>query len=250
MKNTRNVLVFIIVLFMFGIVGCSNDKGMTNEFATKKKSNTLSDKVDKEVAKKGNEDNKDKEEEKEDIVILYTNDIHCAVEGGIGYAGLMAYKKEVEKKAKYVSLVDLGDTLYGSEEKTKYEGEYIVDIMNKVGVDIASLGNHDIDGGMNTLQKLIRKSSAEYVGCNISYIGNKENKLVDLKPYIIKEYGEVSVAYIGVTTPRTKLLDKQSNLNEDGKCVYDFKGDPTDIEDKGEEFYKCVRGYVDECKDK
>ena len=38
------------------------------------------------------------ESENGNIVILYTNDVHCAVEKGIGYAGLAAYKKQMEEK--------------------------------------------------------------------------------------------------------------------------------------------------------
>lgn len=33
-----------------------------------------------------------------DIVILYTNDVHCAVDADIGYAGLAAYQKQIEQK--------------------------------------------------------------------------------------------------------------------------------------------------------
>lgn len=45
----------------------------------------------------------------QDIVILYTNDVHCAIDENIGYAGLAAYKKSQEAKTPYVTLVDCGD---------------------------------------------------------------------------------------------------------------------------------------------
>lgn len=41
----------------------------------------------------------------EDIVVLYTNDVHCGIEENIGYAGLAAYKKSTEQTYKYVTLV-------------------------------------------------------------------------------------------------------------------------------------------------
>ena len=49
------------------------------------------------------------DEKSNDIVILYTNDVHCAVDDNIGYAGLAAYKKEMQAAYNYVALVDCGD---------------------------------------------------------------------------------------------------------------------------------------------
>ena len=46
-----------------------------------------------------------------DIMILYTNDVHCAADDDIGYAGLAAYKEWCEEKTPYVTLVDCGDAL-------------------------------------------------------------------------------------------------------------------------------------------
>jgi 2',3'-cyclic-nucleotide 2'-phosphodiesterase (5'-nucleotidase family) len=45
-----------------------------------------------------------------DIVILYTNDIHCAIDDNEGLSGLSQYKKDVLKTTPYVALVDAGET--------------------------------------------------------------------------------------------------------------------------------------------
>ena len=42
----------------------------------------------------------------EDIVILYTNDVHCGIDENIGYAGLASYKKMMMEKTPYVALVE------------------------------------------------------------------------------------------------------------------------------------------------
>ena len=39
----------------------------------------------------------------DDIVILFTNDVHCAVDTDIGYAGLVAYRELVEQRTEYVA---------------------------------------------------------------------------------------------------------------------------------------------------
>ena len=98
----------------------------------------------------------------QDIVILYTNDVHCAVDGGIGYAGLAAYQEYMEQQTPYVTLVDCGDALQGDAIGAVSQGEYLVDIMNKVGYDFAVLGNHEFDYGMEQLAALWKKTEAQY----------------------------------------------------------------------------------------
>ena len=80
-----------------------------------------------------------------DIVVLYTNDVHCGVDDNIGYAGLALYKKEMLAQTPYVALVDGGDAIQGAPIGTLSDGGYLIDIMNKVGYDFAVPGNHEFD---------------------------------------------------------------------------------------------------------
>ena len=50
------------------------------------------------------------------IVILATSDVHCALDTNIGYAGLAAYRKQMEEQYNYVALVDAGDAIQGGVE--------------------------------------------------------------------------------------------------------------------------------------
>lgn len=111
------------------------------------------------------------DEKSNDIVILYTNDVHCAVDDNIGYAGLAAYKKEMQAAYNYVALVDCGDSVQGDVIGTLSKGEYLVDIMNEVGYDFASFGNHEFDYTLPQLQKLIDKAKYQYLCCNLTYTG-------------------------------------------------------------------------------
>ena len=81
----------------------------------------------------------------QDIVILFTNDIHCGVNDNIGYAGVALYKKEMLKETPYVTLVDAGDAVQGAPLGTLSEGEDIVAIMNEMGYEFAIPGNHEFD---------------------------------------------------------------------------------------------------------
>lgn len=177
-----------------------------------------------------------------DIVILYTGDVHCAIEENIGYAGLRAYVQAMREKTPYVTLVDCGDAVQGNYIGTISKGEYLVDIMNQVGYDLAVLGNHEFDYGMQQLSTLIDRANATYLGCNITYSGSGENALSAVKNYEILSYGDTRVAYIGVTTPATVTSSTPTYFMEDGAYVYDF-ADGAD----GQELYDCVQRNVDEC---
>lgn len=179
----------------------------------------------------------------EDIVVLYTNDVHCGIDENIGYAGLAAYKKLVESMTKNVALVDCGDAIQGDALGTVSKGELIVDLMNCVGYDYAVPGNHEFGYGMEQLSSLIGRSEATYLGCNITYTGKGTSLLSEVKPYEIKEYGGKKVAYIGVLTPASLTSSLPSSFKEDGEFVYGFCGE------SNEAFYSQVQKNIDACKE-
>ena len=90
----------------------------------------------------------------QEIIILYTNDVHCGVTDNIGYAGLALYEKQMKEETPYVALVDAGDAIQGAPIGTLSEGGDIVSIMNQVGYDFAIPGNHEFDYGMDRLLEL------------------------------------------------------------------------------------------------
>jgi 2',3'-cyclic-nucleotide 2'-phosphodiesterase (5'-nucleotidase family) len=83
-----------------------------------------------------------------DIKIIHTNDVHCGVQDAIGYDGLMLYKKQLLSKYNHVILVDAGDHIQGGTIGLITNGVGIIEIMNKVGYDVATLGNHEFDYGI------------------------------------------------------------------------------------------------------
>ena len=180
----------------------------------------------------------------QDIVVLYTGDVYCAVDENIGYAGLAAYKKQVEKETPYVALVDCGDALQGDAIGTISQGEYLVDIMNKVGYDFAVLGNHEFDYGMERLAELMEMSDAAYLGCNVDYTGSGENALSALQQYEIVDYGDTKVAFIGISAPESISQSTPAYfMDENGDIVYSF------CSDSGEALYSRVQETVDSCRE-
>ena len=179
---------------------------------------------------------------REDINIIFTTDIHCGVDDNIGYSSLSAFKNDLEKQNKYVTLVDCGDAIQGGYVGALTKGKYIIDLMNGIGYDLMVLGNHEFDYGMDILKDRINEFNGDVLSCNISYIGKYENKLSEVKSYKIINYGSTKVAYIGITTPRSLVDSSPVNFMEDNEYAYSL------CENDAQEFYKTIQDNIDASK--
>ena len=180
-----------------------------------------------------------------DVAILFTNDVHCGVTENIGYSGLVAYKDSLQRTAGSVILADVGDAIQGNFMGTLSKGGIIVELMNAVGYDVATLGNHEFDYGMPRLAELLNSSRVTYVAANLRYTGAGENPLKKLLPYKMVETTVGKIAFIGVVTPESYFSSTPTNFQENGKIVFQFK-ESNDA--KGREFYKSIQKTIDECK--
>ncbi|MBQ6518952.1 MAG: bifunctional metallophosphatase/5'-nucleotidase [Anaerolineaceae bacterium] len=179
----------------------------------------------------------------EDIVILFTNDIHCGYEDNLTFSAVAELKDFYETITPNVLLVDNGDAVQGDVIGAVSQGEYIIEFMNAAGYDYATLGNHEFDYGMEQLEKLIDMAEFQYVSANLTYNGNKVNKLKAVKPYAIHEFGDVKVAFVGASTPLSIATSTPSFFQENGEYVYDF-GYGMD----GEIMYSMIQDAVDSAR--
>ena len=177
------------------------------------------------------------EVEHQPVVVLYTNDVHCGIEDAIGYAGLAAYEKAYEKLGYEVILVDNGDAIQGGPIGTLSKGEYIIDIMNAVGYDIATIGNHEFDYGMDEFMSLREKAEFPYISANFCDL--EGNPILD--PYVIKELGGWKVAFVGASTPETFTKSTPTFFQDgEGNYIYSFcQGED------GANLYAAVQKAVD-----
>ncbi len=181
------------------------------------------------------------EERTRDITVLFTNDVHCAVDENLGYASLAQVKKELLEAGCEVILADMGDAIQGGPIGTISKGEYIVDIMNYVGYDVAVPGNHEFDYGSQRLMELAEKAEYTYVATNFKH--TETGKSV-FEPYKIIEKDGVKLAFVGVATPKTITSSAPVYFqNEEGEYIYSFDQDET-----GEKLYKSVQESVDKAR--
>lgn len=178
--------------------------------------------------------------EEGDIVVLYTNDVHCTSDNGMTYAAIAGYKSEMEAAygAGNVTLVDNGDAIQGGVLGALSQGSWIVDIMNEVGYDLAIPGNHEFDFQMDTFLDIV-ENQAEYTYLSCNFVDVDGNPV--LAPYQIVSYGDVDVAYVGITTPATLTSSAPAYFqDENGNYIYGFcQGS------EGQNLYDQVQDTVD-----
>ena len=174
-----------------------------------------------------------------DIVILFTSDVHCGIDQGWTYVGLYGIKQQLAKD-NYVVLVDNGDSIQGEAVGAITKGEVDVNLMNALEYDVATLGNHEFDYGMERMFELTQeKANFPYVSANFTY----KDELV-FEPYIIKEFNGLKVAFVGISTPKTFTSSTPTFFqDEEGNYVYGFCEDET-----GEKLYAAVQNAVDSAR--
>ena len=174
-----------------------------------------------------------------DVVVLFTSDVHCGVDQGFGYVGLMAVKKQFEREGCHVLLVDNGDSIQGESVGLLTQGEAIIDMMNHMGYDIAVPGNHEFDYGVQRFLTLTKAAEFPYVCCNFTQDGE-----LLFPPYVIREFDGVELAFVGVTTPKVLFTATPSTFrDENGSLIYGFMQD-----NDGADLYAAVQGAVDDAR--
>ena len=134
------------------------------------------------------------------IVILFENDVHGAVDG---YAKLVSLREKQRERTPYVATVSCGDYVQGDVIGSLSKGESIVELMNEVGYDVVTLGNHEFDYGMSQLFKLRDSLEATMVSAN--FCDSRTGELI-FPPYEILSFGEVDIAFMGFTTTTTPTM--------------------------------------------
>ncbi len=157
--------------------------------------------------------------EEGDVVILYTNDVHCAY---ANYPILAAYRAELIEQGNTVITVDAGDAIQGGLIGTITQGEAIVNMMSLAGYDYAVPGNHEFDYGMEKfLQYAQNRADYKYISSNFYDLCSLEPVF---EPYYIEDISEdMQIAFVGISTPETITKSTPEYFkDEGGNIVYGF----------------------------
>lgn len=136
----------------------------------------------------------------ERLVLLHTNDTHSQIDPlDNGKGGVFRRKvliDSVRAAEPNVMLIDAGDAVQGTLFFNLYGGETEHKMMNLLGYDLAILGNHDFDNGVDALAKNIEADSATWITTNYDLKGSALDRF--FQPYYIKKVGDKKVGFIGV----------------------------------------------------
>ena len=157
---------------------------------------------------------------KKQLVILHTNDTHSCImplnenldnkdlAGRGGFLRRISMIKEERKQNPDLLFFDSGDFSQGSGFYTIFKGEVEVGLMNYMGYDAVTIGNHEFDFGLENMARLFRMANFPIVCSNYDFTGTPCEGLV--KPYIIINRAGVRVGVFGVC-PQPKGLVTEKN---------------------------------------
>ncbi|MGG3768185.1 multifunctional 2',3'-cyclic-nucleotide 2'-phosphodiesterase/3'-nucleotidase/5'-nucleotidase [Priestia megaterium] len=142
--------------------------------------------------------------------------------GNMKYTAAAIRKQEAENPN--TLLVHAGDMIGGSPlVSALFQDEPTVEVMESLGFDVGTLGNHEFDEGIAELHRMIEggdhpKGTKGYDGMNFPVIAanaydTSTNKLIT-EPYAIKEVGGKKIGFIGVVTQETpSMIVRKGNEN-------------------------------------
>lgn len=142
------------------------------------------------------------------ITILHTNDVHSQIEplpnnhykypGLGGFARRATIIESIRKESPNTLLLDAGDIFQGTPYFNYFGGELEFKLMSMLGYDLATLGNHDFDNGIDGFLSQLPNANFEFVSANYDF----KNTILDgkVKPYklFIKDGIKIGVFGLGV----------------------------------------------------
>lgn len=164
-----------------------------------------------------------------DLTILHTNDHHghfdkfdpYPVKGVGGFAVqssmIKAIRAEVEAEGGNLLILSAGDVNTGIPESDLLDAEPDFKMMNLLGFDAMTLGNHEFDNSREVLFKQMEWADFPFLSANTLY---KESGKTLVEPFVIKKFKKglfkksLKVAIIGLTEPRTSILTLPENVKD------------------------------------
>ena len=155
------------------------------------------------------------------LVILHTNDTHSCImplnenldnkdlAGRGGFLRRVNMVKEQRQLHPNLLLIDSGDFSQGSGYYTLFKGEVEVGLMNLMGYDAATIGNHEFDFGLDNMAKLFRQANFPIICSNYDCKGTVLEELV--KPYVTLNREGMKIGLFA-------LAPKMKGLVFDGNC--------------------------------
>lgn len=142
------------------------------------------------------------------LTILHTNDVHSRIEPfptndpkypGLGGAARRASLiQKIRATEQHVLLMDAGDIFQGTPYFNKYSGEIDFKLMSLMNYDVATIGNHDFDNGIEGLKRMLPHANFPFVNSNYDFSNTILNGEILPHKIFIKDNIKIGVFGVGV----------------------------------------------------
>lgn len=151
------------------------------------------------------------------ITILHTNDTHSHIDpfpaddprnpNQGGAARRASIIDAIRREEENVLLLDAGDIFQGTPYFNYYGGELEFKLMSMMQYDIATLGNHDFDNGIDGFYAQLPHAEFDFVSANYDF----KNTILDgiVKPYKIVKKSGLKIGVFGLGVELDGLVDKK-----------------------------------------
>jgi 5'-nucleotidase / UDP-sugar diphosphatase len=133
-------------------------------------------------------------EQETHVVIFHTNDSHAQLDNFPALSYLVNKERET---GNHVFLVSAGDVFSGNPIVDNYDppGYPVIDLMNRVGYNLHTLGNHEFDYGIELLGDRMRQADFPFILANLD---TKNSGMEQPEPYHILKAGRYKIAFLGL----------------------------------------------------
>jgi 5'-nucleotidase len=148
------------------------------------------------------------------VTILQLNDVYSTVpvDGLGGLARVATLKRQFAEAGLRPLLMLAGDFLSSSVASTVFKGEQMIAALNAAGLDVATLGNHEFDFGLDVLLQRMSEAKFQWVVSNV--IDTQTGRPVgNAVPYVVRSFGTIRVGVLGLCLSVEELMrDKLERL--------------------------------------
>jgi 2',3'-cyclic-nucleotide 2'-phosphodiesterase (5'-nucleotidase family) len=177
---------------------------------------------------------------------VQTNDIDRMGDekGRGGFAKLAAVVKR-ERAEGTTFFVHSGDTLSPSLLSGIDKGAHIIDILNHMGVDVMTPGNHEFDFGADNFRTRIGEAKFPIVTSNVREPGGGQP--ANTSDTLIKDVGGVKIGFYGMTTADTPEVSSPGDITFADE-IETARAKQKELKEAGAEFVVAVihSGFVED----
>lgn len=150
------------------------------------------------------------------LTILHTNDTHSTImplnpnladtmlaDRG-GYLRRMNMIRQQRQQDPDLLLFDSGDFSQGSAYYSLFQGDVEIGLMNRMGYDAATIGNHEFDFGLDNMIRLFKMAQFPIVCSNYDFADTELKDIV--KPYIIIKRKGLKIGVFALCPPLEGLV--------------------------------------------